>query len=313
MICEKDICRHRYTPGSPARLDWAKHCEKTDPTRYQLPEPESYDPEPDSDEEEEEPEKTPEEPVEENKAPQDRPTGGNKELPNPEGITRTLSDKLEQLKIEDRPEERPTQMSHSVPINRTTSEKGDKESVSKFVPRRYDGNRNRYRAFMDSVGLFFMIEDKYTTEDKKIAFILGLLDEKEAQTWRTNFLRKHRVNGQVNFPKYDKFIEELDATFKRKNEEEEALFTLNQMKQRADETAAETITRFKEQASLAGVPLEEQPRLAIDYLRSVLNPALVEKMSMDIREPHVFEEWTDMAIKFDDAWRKSKIRKKNND
>jgi len=146
-------------------------------------------------------------------------------------------------------------------------------------------------------------------DDKKIAFILSLLNLGEARTWRTNFIRKNRTRGTLTFPLFSEFLEELDKTFKRKHEEDEALFNLNQMKQRHDENAEEAITRFKEQASLAGVSLTDQPRLAIDYLRSVLNPTLVDKISLDIREPKTFEEWTDLAIRYDNTWRKSKILK----
>ena len=105
------------------------------------------------------------------------------------------------------------------------------------------------------------------------------------------------------------FLGELDKTFKRKHEEDEALFNLNQMRQTSTETAEQVITRFKEQASLAGVSLTVQPRLAIDYLRAVLNPTLVDKISLDIRELKTFEEWTDLAIRYDNTWRKSKILK----
>ena len=101
----------------------------------------------------------------------------------------------------------------------------------------------------------------------------------------------------------------LENSTRLSKEEDEALFNLNQMRQTSTETAEQAITRFKEQASLAGVSLTDQPRLAIDYLRAVLNPTLVDKISLDIREPKTFEEWTDLAIRYDNTWRKSKILK----
>ena len=82
------------------------------------------------------------------------------------------------------------------------------------------------------------------------------------------------------------------------------------MRQTSTETTEQAITRFKEQASLAGVSLTNQPRLAIDYLRAVLNPALIDKISLDINEPNTFEEWAGLAIRYDNTWRKSRVLKK---
>ena len=129
-------------------------------------------------------------------------------------------------------------------LARSASEGGKKENETsvKFAPKRYNGDRNLYQAFRDSVELYFLIEDKLTTDDKKITFILALLDEGEAQTWRTNFIHKNRTQGTLTFPRFSEFLTELDKTFKRKHEEDEAMFNLNQMKQRPDETAEEAIT-----------------------------------------------------------------------
>ena len=245
---------------------------------------------------------------------------GNKEPLATEEITRSLSQQLEKVNLNEEHTSEPIQIPSIVPptpikkekmsLTKTTNEKNTKEETSiKFAPRPYDGNRDLYQAFRDSVELYFLLDDKLESDDKKIAFILSLLSLGEARTWRTNFIRRNRTQGTLTFPLLSEFLGELDKTFKRKHEEDEALFNLNQMRQTATETAEQAITRFKEQASLAGVSLTDQPRLAIDYLRAVLNPTLVDKISLDIREPKTFEEWTDLAIRYDNTWRKSKILK----
>ena len=125
-------------------------------------------------------------------------------------------------------------------IARSASEGGTKkdDSSAKFAPKSYSGDRNQYQAFRDSVELFFLVNDKFSSDDKKIAFILSLLNNGEAQTWRTNYLRKQRTTGLLTFPLYSEFLAELDKTFKRKHEEDEALFNLNQMKQLPKEDAS---------------------------------------------------------------------------
>ena len=196
-------------------------------------------------------------------------------------------------------------------LARSASKGGTKkdDSSAKFTLKPYSGDQNLYQAFRDSIELFFLINDKFANDDKKITFILSLLNNGEAQTWRTNYIRKQRTNGLLTFPLFSEFLIELDKTFKRKHEEDKALFNLNQMKQLPKEDADTAITRFKEQASLAGVSLTEQPRLAIDYLRSVLHPSLVDKISLNIDEPKTFEEWADLAVRYDNTWRKSQLLK----
>ena len=202
---------------------------------------------------------------------------GNKEPLATEEITRSLSQQLEKVNLNEEHTPEPNQIPSIAPLTpikkekmsltKTTNEKNTKEETSiKFAPRPYDGNRDLYQAFRDSVELYFLLDDKLESDDKKIAFILSLLSLGEARTWRTNFIRRNRTQGTLTFPLLSEFLGELDKTFKRRHEEDEALFNLNQMRQTSTETAEQAITRFKEQASLAGVSLTDQPRLAINYL-----------------------------------------------
>jgi hypothetical protein len=193
----------------------------------------------------------------------------------------------------------------------STTIAGTDREQTKLIPKRFNGNRNNYRSFRDSVDLFFVLEGRYNTDEKRVAFVLSLLDEGEARTWRTNYLRNLRQLGlTLESSTFADFSEKLDATFKRKNEEEEALHDVHRMKQGNDETAEQVITRFREKAALAEIDLEGAGRLAIDYLRDVLKPGLVEKLSTDINEPgDKFEDWVKLAIRYDNAYRRGKSLK----
>lgn len=230
----------------------------------------------------------------------------DKDLVRPEP---TLKTEPKPESTEPKPEPEPVKLDEDIKMTDTTT----KDTDTKMIPKRYNGDRNLYPAFRDSIDLYFLLNaDKYPEDDKKIALVLQLLDEGEARTWRTNFLRKKRKTANsraLTLGTYNNFITELDENFKRDNEEDEALFTLHRMRQKSDETAAQAITRFKEQAALAGVDLETNPRLAIDYLKNVLNPNLVDKISVDVNEPSDFEGWAKLACKYDTVWRRSKIMK----
>lgn len=238
-------------------------------------------------------------------------------IPVPEQIERALSNQLEGVQLDSQPEperteperteaEQPEQTKTKM-AEPTTDQTKNETTAKAPMPKRFNGNRNTYQAFRDAIDLFFILEDKYSTDQKKIAFVLALLDEGEARTWRTNFLRKKRISGATTYGTYDDFLKTLDTSFKRQNEEDEALFNLHRMRQKSDETAEQLITRFREQASLAGLDIEATPRLAIDYLKDILNPSLVDKISLDVNEPTSFEEWVKLVIKYDNVWRRNRI------
>ncbi|KAG2019800.1 hypothetical protein CC2G_005203 [Coprinopsis cinerea AmutBmut pab1-1] len=176
--------------------------------------------------------------------------------------------------------------------NNNTTKNDSKSDNGKVIPKRFNGNRYHYQAFRDAVDLFFITDDKHDTDQKKIAFVLALLDEGEARIWRTNYLRQCRKNGKLDLGNFDELLKKLDDTFKQPEEEDEALFALNNMKQRPNERAEQTITRFREQASLAGLDLTKNDRIAIDYLKDVLDP-----------------EWVKLAIKYDRVYRRNKLLK----
>ena len=127
----------------------------------------------------------------------------NKEPLAAEEINRTLSQQLEGITLNEERTPKPetikipstaprTPKEPMMSLARSASETGKKEEASvKFAPKRYNGDRNLYQAFRDSVELYFLLEEKLTTDDKKIAFILSLLDEGEARTWRMNFIHKN--------------------------------------------------------------------------------------------------------------------------
>ena len=91
----------------------------------------------------------------------------------------------------------------------------------------------------------------------------------------------------------------MNKTFKRTDEDGEALNIVHRMKQRKDESVEQVVTRFREQASLANIDLANG-MLAIDYLKPILNEKLVDKITDNIDEPvDNFENWVKLAIKQD--------------
>ena len=290
--CERVPCPHRHSQEPNQVPDWGKPCYEADELEYnQIALAESLE--------------------KARLAQEERKKNLQKQLRQEKKLERRQKRKQKrESKTEQALAEQLSRLNlnNDEPTMSNNDEHTKKESDSKFVPKRYNGNRKRYQAFKDSLELFFEIDDKYTTDKKKVAFVLSLLDDGEARTWRTNFLREARKNGALKLGSYEDLMKKLDKTFKRSNEEEEALFELNNMKQRNDETAEQAITRFRDLASLAGLDLTTNQRIAIDYLKDALNDRLVDKISTDINEPDDdFEKWVTLAIKYDNNFCRNKI------
>ena len=73
---------------------------------------------------------------------------------------------------------------------------------------------------------------------------------------------------------------------------------LHRLKQKPGQTADEIITRFRNLAALAGISLTDHI-VAIDYLKRVIRPEVVQQMETSLNEPDTFEEWVANVIKFD--------------
>jgi hypothetical protein len=55
--------------------------------------------------------------------------------------------------------------------------------------------------------------------------------------------------------------------------------------------------------------MEGNDRVFIDYLKNTLNKRLVERVSLMIDEPTIFEKWVEITIKHDNVWRRSQAMK----
>lgn len=187
-----------------------------------------------------------------------------------------------------------------------TSEKLD----AKITVKDYDGKRKNFQSFADAVQLYFAFhEAQYKGKDrKKITFVLSKLTEGEAELWRRTYMKSEEFKSDKTG--YSSFWESFEKTFKKEHEEDQALLDLHNLKQGPGESAETVITRFKHLAALAGLSLEGNDRVAIDYLRSALNPNLTDKLYLMHDEPTEFDSWARMAIKHDNVYRRHQAIKK---
>ena len=88
------------------------------------------------------------------------------------------------------------------------------------------------RKFLQDATLYLQINDgTYDTDDKKIGFVLSLLNG-DASTWKGQFLDSRRgVDDTFHLGTYDDFIDEIKADFKDVDAKADALYELRGIQQ----------------------------------------------------------------------------------
>jgi len=73
--------------------------------------------------------------------------------------------------------------------------------------------------------------DIYNNDDKKIAFVLSLLDSGEPAMWKEQFIKSIMDEDDIDFPMYEEFLTAFKNAFKDVDQVNEALNNLGQLRQ----------------------------------------------------------------------------------
>ena len=183
------------------------------------------------------------------------------------------------------------------PIDRT----GKKEIVIS-KPTAFTGDRTRVRRFIQEChGYLHLNRHVYTDDESKIAFVLALLNDKEAAKWKETYM-VNIINeaGAVHYPTYQEFLEKFTSHFRPINQAMVAntnLLTLRQGRKSVEEYVSE----FRLLASLAGMDSDSASDNLhlINYFRRGLLPAISKKIALSDNIPLTIMGWTDRAIQYD--------------
>ena len=112
-------------------------------------------------------------------------------------------------------------------------------------PTPFDGNRKKITTFIQEVKIYLTVNKHVcTTDESKVAFVLSYMTEKEAVQWRELYVEQMTdENGDLVFPTFKKFAEELVEAFKPADRTTEAMNRLMVLKQ-GDRTAEELVMEF---------------------------------------------------------------------
>ena len=186
----------------------------------------------------------------------------------------------------------------------TTPQNRDVKELRINLPKPFNGNCSKLQRFTQDCAVYLMINKKvYDDDDKKIAFVLSLLESGEPAMWKEQFIRSCMDGDDIGFPMYEEFMTAFKNAFRNVDQVNEALSDLGRLRQ-GDKAAEEHMTTFRLLVGKAGISSERNPnhRVLIDLYQKSLKPKLVERIMTMERIPETIDEWYEKAILFDNNW-----------
>ena len=186
----------------------------------------------------------------------------------------------------------PNPFSNPNPNIAAISSNGKEISINKPTP--FTGDRKKIGTFIQETKVYLTINrDVYNTNEKRIAFMLSYMTDKEALQWKELYLEilTDQTTGNIVFPSYAKFLNDLKEVFKAADRTGEAMNKLTNLRQ-GNKTAEEVATEFQLLAGQAGLEkIAHSDNLhLIGLFRNTLRPTLSRQILFRKTIPKTFEE-----------------------
>ena len=132
------------------------------------------------------------------------------------------------------------------------------------------------------------------------------MNEKEAARWKETFIENITDNEtyELKFPTFQKFLEYVNRDFKSADRVQEAMNSLQLLKQ-GNRNVEELVTEFRLLSAQAGLETKTPSNHIhlIGLFQKSLNPALAKKILFSEKVPTTIKEWTKRAIQYDTNYR----------
>ena len=174
-------------------------------------------------------------------------------------------------------------------------------------PRTFTGKRTDLRRFLQDTFVFLTINNEhYNNDNKKIAFVMSFMTDRDAALWKEEFIgkviRDSVTRGDdISFGLYKKFIESLKKLFSPHDAPGDALDAMKHLRM-GDGSFKEHLAKFKLLMSQSG--LDELP-VIIDLFRETLPIRLQRPILLSKNPPTTLQGWYDKANTFHGNWKKT--------
>ena len=133
-------------------------------------------------------------------------------------------------------------------------------------PKTFNGKPKNLRKFLQDVTLYLQInEGTYDTDEKKIGFVLSLLDG-DALVWKEQFLNRQRAPFDQGFMlgTYSDYVQDMRNDFKDTDSKADALYELRSIQQGSNPIEIHN-SRFKLLISQGELNAIDNQAVLIDY------------------------------------------------
>ena len=191
---------------------------------------------------------------------------------------------------------KPTEMASSLmnPANNETSSK----EVKMVMPREFSGRRMDLNRFlMSCMARLVVNKDTYQTDEKKIGFILSLLNEGEAGAWKEQFIQEafdeamEKGGAEMMFGTFTDFIKRLKESFEPHNDAADALTQLRALKYKLGENIDEHITKFRMCLARMKLDKTDKSQVTIEFFKVTLLPQLLQRIYGGETIPETLSRW----------------------
>ena len=176
------------------------------------------------------------------------------------------------------------------------------KELSLAKPKPFDGDPKTLNRFLMDCDVYLTVnEDTYDTDTKRVGFLLSLITEGPAETWKEQWYTANKAanQGVYRAPTLAVFLQQLKDDFKEVDEKGTALQKLERIRQ-GSKTVEEHNNEFKLLTQRSG--LTDDSALTNMYRRSIA-PKIVEKIIGHDPLPNTLQGWMNKAVALDKNWR----------
>ena len=142
-------------------------------------------------------------------------------------------------------------------------------------------------------------KDIYHTNEKKIGFLLSLLNDGEAGAWKEQFIQEAfdeaMANGEggakMTFGSFPNFLKKLKESFQPHNDAADALTQLRALQYKLRDNIDEHITKFRMCLAQTKLDKSDESQATIEFFKETLPPQLLQRIYRGETIPGTLTGW----------------------
>ena len=121
------------------------------------------------------------------------------------------------------------------------------------MPKEFNGDRKMFEDFYNTVELYLHVNQNIYKDEDKISFVLSLMTEGDARTWRSQFQANARKTTPYTLGTWDEFMKNLNSAFESFDAPGDALEELKLLR-RKDNHIEDQVATFRRLVQAANIP-----------------------------------------------------------